>query len=267
MDETYAQIGGYNIKIIFKKIYDQEPGLVYYRKKVALDTQLYLGQFNLLSKPKKFDFEIEICDLVDPTLLNTKDQIYSPLFQKISDKKFITYYQNNISQLEMVVKHALLILTEKHGGFGIHASCANVNGRAYLFLGKSGAGKSTSVELLKDKYPTISDDMTLLKKIGQKYYVFNTPFLEKSWWIKKSHDLYQIDKIFFIHKSAEFKMNSKPKNNQLTTGLFKQVEAAQNPDKNILKNVNEFIKSTNNFYDLYFAKDSKNLIELISHIK
>ena len=267
MDEMYAKIGGFNFKFSFKNDLN-DPKLSYTKNRVEIDLLIYLRVFLITESPKKFDFEIELCDLGEAELLNIESnkKTYTPLFQKITEKKYITYFQNSINQFEIVLKHALLSILKQNGGFGIHSSVANINGKAYLFLGNSGAGKSTAVELLKDKYPTINDDITLVKKIGRKYYVFQTTFVEKAWWIKKTQKLYPIDKIFFLHQSPEFKAEPLTNNEKRKADLLPQIIAAQNPDKNILKNVKDFIKNTNNFYDLYFAKDSEKLTKLISKI-
>jgi len=267
MDEMYAKIGDFVIKVdLGKPSFD--PKISFAKNRAEIDLIIYLRTFLTHSQPKKVDFEIQFEDVGEAELITIErtKKTYSPLFQKISDKKVITYYQNNLNQLETVLKHILLLLLKTNGGFGIHASVANVNNKAYLFLGESGAGKSTTVELIKDKFTTINDDITLIKKIGTKYYVFQTPFIEKPWWIKKTQKLYPIDKIFFLHKSAEFKAIPTPNPQHLIANLLTQVIAAQNPDKNILKNVKNFIKETNNFYDLYFDKNSDMLIKLISQV-
>lgn len=268
MDELYAVIGGFNFKFSFKNDLN-DPRTTYSKGKAEIDLLIYLRIFLTTTKPKKFDFEIELCDLGEAELLNIESnkKTYSPLYQKVTDKKFITYFQNNITQFETVLKHALLLLLKQNGGFGIHSSVANINGKAYLFLGNSGAGKSTSVELLNDKFPTLNDDITLIKKIGNKYFVFQTPFTEKAWWIKKTQKFYPVTKIFFIHKSQEFKSESNTNRKVISSNLLSQVIAAQFLDKDILENVKVFIKGMNNFYDLYFAKDSDKLVKLISQIK
>lgn len=235
---------------------------------MEIDLYMYLRVFIISEKPRRVDFVIEFKDLSDPELMNVNNtgKIYSPLFEWISETKILTYYQNNLGQFEIILKHALLAILKKNGGFGIHASVTNVKGNAYLFLGESGAGKSTTVDLLKDKYPTINDDITLIKRLGKKYYVFQTPFVEKAWWIKKTQKLYPVDKIFFLHKSAEFKAEPRTKNQELRTKMLTQIIAAQNPDKSILKNLKDFTLYTNNFYDLYFDKKSEKLTKLISRI-
>lgn len=70
-------------------------------------------------------------------------------------------------------------------GFILRSSAANFNEKAYLFLGKSGAGKFTIMKLLNGKYSALADDDVIVKKESYNYYLYQSPFLEKEWWIKK----------------------------------------------------------------------------------
>jgi hypothetical protein len=268
MNEMYINIGEFNILINLGKD-STDPTIAYNKNKTEIDLLIYLRSFISYKKPTKIDFEIEFLDSKDPELLNMVDNqiTYIPLFKTISDRKIITFYQLGIYNFEIVLKNAMFYILKKNGGFGIHASASNIKQKAYLFLAESGGGKSTTAELLKDKFPTLNDDITLIRKLGTKYYLFQTPFVEKPWWIKKTTKLYPVGKIFFLHKSSEFKAILKSNILNLKPEVLPQIIAAQNPDKIIFKNVNDFIKSTNNFYDLYFAKESNGLIKLISQIK
>lgn len=63
-----------------------------------------------------------------------------------------------------VEKTSGLVATPQTGVF-LHASAVNVSGKAILFLGHSGSGKSTISQLLADRFPRIADD---------KVHVFKT---------------------------------------------------------------------------------------------
>jgi hypothetical protein len=60
-------------------------------------------------------------------------------------------------------------------GLLIHSSCAIDNGKAHIFAGQSGAGKSTAAKL---SYPRklLSDEAALIKITPEKVTVFNSPF-------------------------------------------------------------------------------------------
>lgn len=109
-------------------------------KKFKIDCNSFSGEFNLLNWQGKF------------RCYNT------------SCLKFILYviFSFNLLNVE---------------GFLIHAASLIKNGNGYLFPGKSGAGKTTITRLSKDSI-VLSDEISLVRKIGKDYYLFGTPFSE-----------------------------------------------------------------------------------------
>lgn len=134
---------------------------------------------------------------------------------------------------ELALKHALMnlyssFIVHHNWGLLLHSSCAIEEGRAHVFMGHSGAGKSTAAKL---SYPRklLSDEATILKITEENITVFNSPFrselqstdhqencplgsiqlLEQSrsnkrLKLKKSEALLQItDKVFFWSYKAE----------------------------------------------------------------
>lgn len=268
MDDLYVKIGDFNLKILLSDdISDSQ--ISYYKNKTERDLLIYLRGFQMHSKPKQIDFEIEFKYREESSLLTHEksNKIYTPLLEKASESKFVTYYQISVYEFETVLKNALFILLKNNSGFGIHASAARVGNAAYLFLGKSGAGKSTTVELLKYKYNTISDDITFLRRRGKDYYVFQAPFVERSWWIKKNQKLTKVSKVFFLNKSKSFKLIERNNRAIISKKIKRQVVAAQMLDLKTLKQIDQFIDDVGMFYDIYFAKDSNKLISLVEKIK
>jgi hypothetical protein len=81
---------------------------------------------------------------------------------------------------ELALKHALMNLYSSfivyhNWGLLIHSSCAIENGKAHIFAGQSGSGKSTAAKL---SYPRnlLSDEATLVKITPERVVVFNSPF-------------------------------------------------------------------------------------------
>ncbi len=90
-------------------------------------------------------------------------------------------------------------------GFYLHSSGIVHKNKAYLFVGKTGSGKSTLVEKIT-RSQVLSDEIVLVRqeKNGD-IFAYSTPF----WGELKQNDkdLYgKIDKIFFIHKSKKVKL-------------------------------------------------------------
>jgi len=71
---------------------------------------------------------------------------------------------------------ALSELLKGEGLFDIHSAALSRNGKAYLFPGKSGSGKSTTtLSLLLGKFMFLSDDITFVRTIGEKLQVLCFP--------------------------------------------------------------------------------------------
>lgn len=68
-----------------------------------------------------------------------------------------------------------LVLAEQ-GGFLVHASSAVRNGRAFLFAGVSGAGKTTIARLAPDDVTLLTDEISYVSRQEDGYYAYGTPF-------------------------------------------------------------------------------------------
>jgi hypothetical protein len=68
-----------------------------------------------------------------------------------------------------------LILAER-GGFLLHAASAICDGRAYLFSGVSGAGKTTMTRLAPPDITLLTDEISYLRPNPDGYSAFGTPF-------------------------------------------------------------------------------------------
>lgn len=70
------------------------------------------------------------------------------------------------------------------GGMVLHASAVELDGRAYLFSGPSGMGKSTHTKLWQGEFPEakiFNDDNPILRPSGDRWYAYGTP------WSGSSH--------------------------------------------------------------------------------
>jgi hypothetical protein len=62
------------------------------------------------------------------------------------------------------ITHSLVLAEE--GGFLVHAASAIRNGRAYLFAGVSGAGKTTMARLAPPDATVLTDEISYVRRIG-----------------------------------------------------------------------------------------------------
>jgi hypothetical protein len=75
------------------------------------------------------------------------------------------------SLLRMWLSWALLPET----GFLLHAATVTRNGKAYVFFGRSGAGKST-IASLSQTGAVFTDEISLLRRVDGEWRAFGTPF-------------------------------------------------------------------------------------------
>ena len=81
-----------------------------------------------------------------------------------------SYYHISISQFQFILRNVIQILLTENNGFILHASACVIDGKASLFTGFSGAGKSTVIKLLKTKYPALADDTVIIQKKGETFF-------------------------------------------------------------------------------------------------
>ena len=71
----------------------------------------------------------------------------------------------------------------RHDAVSIHASAVFCNGQAYLFLGKSGTGKSTHSALWIENIPgteLLNDDNPTIRILNGKAYAYGSPWSGKT---------------------------------------------------------------------------------------
>jgi len=72
------------------------------------------------------------------------------------------------------IVHTLVLAGE--GGLLLHSASAVRNGRAFLFAGASGAGKTTISRLAPPDATLLTDEISYVRKLENGYTAFGTPF-------------------------------------------------------------------------------------------
>ena len=68
------------------------------------------------------------------------------------------------------------MLLAREGGFLVHAASAVRDGRAFLFAGASGAGKTTISRLAPPDVTLLTDEISYVRRQEDGYFAFGTPF-------------------------------------------------------------------------------------------
>jgi hypothetical protein len=72
------------------------------------------------------------------------------------------------------ILHTLLLARRK--GFLLHAASAVRNGRAFVFFGRSGAGKTTIASLAPTDATLLTDEVSYVRRDAEIYLAYGTPF-------------------------------------------------------------------------------------------
>src|SRR5712691_9034174 len=82
----------------------------------------------------------------------------------------------NPYSLDSVLRIVHTLLLARKGGFLVHASSAIRNGRAFLFSGVSGAGKTTMARLAPPDAALLTDEISYVTRRDGRYFAVGTPF-------------------------------------------------------------------------------------------
>ncbi len=253
---VYLNIGGFFIKIYF---HDAEN--IFLQKKITDEIYKQYGKF-IVSDPHRIDFYIDFTEKKFVLSLIRKKIDFFMFYTRIKPRNIETYYHISLAQVDILIKRILFILL-RGKGFILHASASNVGGNAYIFTGKSTAGKSTAMKLLSEKYPPLADDSIIIRKQNGKFYAYQTPFIEKEHWLMRGKERYTIGKLFFLRKTPYFKTKKISDKEYIIRKLSSQF-MVELPE--MVKHVNilfEFVSRFDQCYELSFAIDKKKISGII----
>jgi hypothetical protein len=136
----------------------------------------------------EFDFEI---DLAPPGLISPDEDVrvrfvsgqwsldrgdFHAEWDAASARGHIRQTANPYS-IDTVLRIVHTILLAKEGGFLVHAASAVRNGRAFIFSGVSGAGKTTISRLAPADATLLTDEISYVRRRADgSYHAFGTPF-------------------------------------------------------------------------------------------
>jgi hypothetical protein len=78
--------------------------------------------------------------------------------------------------VDSVLRIVHTLILARQGGFLLHAASAIRGGRAFLFAGVSGAGKTTISRLAPSDVALLTDEISYVRRAGNAYQAWGTPF-------------------------------------------------------------------------------------------
>ncbi|MGD0567629.1 MAG: hypothetical protein ABSA78_04430 [Candidatus Sulfotelmatobacter sp.] len=82
----------------------------------------------------------------------------------------------NPYSIDAVLRIVHTLVLAKQGGFLLHSASAIRNGKAFLFAGVSGAGKTTISRLAPPDATLLTDEISYVRKLDDGYVAYGTPF-------------------------------------------------------------------------------------------
>lgn len=264
MEPLYLSIAGFIIKLEFK-----ESDLEGVKKEVFQNFLKREFKDFIINVASKVDFTIEIYQRLDFEFFFKTDEqkSYLLLYQVISPRKAITFYYVTYQQVQLIIRNICQLLLAKNNGVILHASACLVKGKAHLFLGKSGAGKSTTVRLLFRDFLPLADDMVILKKENKQFFFYQTPFIEKNLIFKKTFKSFPVGGVYFVKKSNTYSID-KIHQKHIISKMFVNQLFTEYADKSAqVKYLLDFLDNFDNFNYLSFSlADPKKLIDLFKNL-
>jgi hypothetical protein len=205
------------------------------------------------------NYEVEITNLGDKITYHRAD------YQIEVDSEYksatISVYD------ELALKHALTnlyssFIVHHNWGLLLHSSCAIENGKAHIFAGQSGAGKSTAAKLSSPRC-LLSDEATLLKITSSGVTVYNSPFRSEL-EAEPFEGSVELASIQLLHQALKNKRIQSAKSDALLHLMDKVFfwPRSQEETKAILKLMTMLVMQVP-VYDLFFQKNNT-FWELIS---
>ncbi len=105
--------------------------------------------------------------------------------------------------LTLLLRFLLSLILIKQNGFAFHSSCINKNNGAYLFIGRSEAGKSTILHLSEHREAqVIAEESNYIKLNKNKYLAFYHP-LDTYHKSENNYPPVELKGIFLINQSPD----------------------------------------------------------------
>jgi hypothetical protein len=117
------------------------------------------------------------------------------------------------------IVHSLILAQE--GGFLLHSASVIRNGRAFLFSGISGAGKTTISRLAPPDVTLLTDEVSYIRQVDSHYRACGTPFAGELARVGENCSA-PIGSLFFLDKGPQNKIDSMAKS-EATRRLMRNI--------------------------------------------
>ena len=265
-ESIYLKIAGFSIKV---NLFDEDiivPESIYNIRRIIENYFSGVTGSNQTTLP---DFEIDIHaqgPQIYQKLKNGELLNYLYMYREFSDK-IHSFHHISLTHFSYILIRIIQKLLAAGRGFIMHGSAVELNNYAYIFCGKSGAGKSSIINLLPEKYHAIADDTVIIRKAATGYYLYQSPFIEKNENIEKGNKKFRLQKIFILQKSKECSLKRINNKSQAIKLLTRQLYVDYHSKKEQFRHALDLISDFSEFYYLKFSKNKKDLLDLFNRVE
>ncbi len=254
----YLKVGGFNFVCVLRLT---EHGYPNHKFAELLENE-YSDFFSKKVSRPDFTLDFNTTGVVNfnskKTDLKDMNAYFFHLFS-FDKKKRRLYFDHPVGQFEFeFIINTLMsqYLLPSNNGFNLHGSAVVYGDNAYLFEGVSGAGKSTTSQLLKGLCDILSDGSLVVRKEKNKFYAYETIIHDKKWNFKRLNKGFPVKKVFFVRKSDNCSVEEIKNKTFVLQKFLRRVFAYEGKLSTRFKLIAEFVSRTD-FYYIYVKKDGK----------
>lgn len=149
----------------------------------------------------------------------------------------------NPYSIDSVLRIVHTLVLAKAGGFLLHAASTIRNGKAFLFSGISGAGKTTISRLAPSDAILLTDEISYIRRTGAGYLACGTPFAGE---LARSgeNSSAPIDTLFFLEKGDSNRIEPVDSAESIRRLMRNILFFAEDPElvKDVFRSACEFIE-------------------------
>jgi hypothetical protein len=187
--------------------------------------------------------------------LDSRQDFFIEPFRNFS-KMHAVLRRENVYSFDSLLRVVYTLLLTDFDGFMLHSSGLIAEDRSYLFVGRSGAGKSTILRLLtkSTQVSPLSDELVIVRK-DSAYNAYSTPFWGELSPGNAANKSAKIDKTFFLVKSEIDKISRISRSESIKLLLPNVLFFSNNPSyvNRLIETVAKFC-NTVGFRKLWFSK-------------
>ena len=120
----------------------------------------------------------------------------------------------NPYSIDSVLRIVHTLILAREGGFLLHSAGAICNGRAFLFAGVSGAGKTTISRLAPPDVTLLTDEVSYIRRVDSGYRACGTPFAGELARVGENCSA-PLESLFFLKQGPENKIEPMAKSESI----------------------------------------------------